>query len=58
MLSLTYRIFKNDTNNLFTKQKQIHRLQKQPYGYQSGNVCWGGISYERGINIYMILCIK
>ena len=22
--------------NLFTKQKQTHRLQKQTYGYQSG----------------------
>ena len=24
--------------NLFTKQKQTHRLQKQTYGYQRGNV--------------------
>ena len=24
--------------NLFTKQKQIHRFQKQTYGYQRGNV--------------------
>ena len=36
--------------NLFTKQKQIHRLRKQKqihrlrkhiYGYQRGNVGWG-----------------
>ena len=24
--------------NLFTKQKQTHRLQKQTYGYQRGQV--------------------
>ena len=24
--------------NLFTKQKQIHRLRKQTYGYQKGKV--------------------
>ena len=24
--------------NLFTKEKQTHRLQKQSYGYQRGNV--------------------
>ena len=24
--------------NLFTKEKQIHRLRKQTYGYQRGNV--------------------
>ena len=24
--------------NLFTEQKQTHRLRKQTYGYQSGNV--------------------
>ena len=24
--------------SLFTKQKQTHRLQKQTYGYQRGNV--------------------
>ena len=27
--------------NLFTKQKQTHRLQKQTYGNQRGNVGWG-----------------
>ena len=24
--------------NLFTKQKQIYRYQKQTYGYQTGNM--------------------
>ena len=43
--------------NLFTKQKQTHRLQKQTYGYQRGNV-WGGINQEFGINIYTLLYIK
>ena len=28
--------------NLFTKQKQTHRLGKQTYGYQSGKV--GGVN--------------
>ena len=31
-------VFKNDTNELFTKQKQTHRYKKQTYGYQMGNV--------------------
>ena len=26
--------------NLFTKQKQTHRLRKQTYGYQRGKVRW------------------
>ena len=26
--------------NSFTKQKQTHRLQKQTYGYQKGNIRW------------------
>ena len=26
--------------NLFTRQEQTHRLQKQTYGYQKGNVRW------------------
>ena len=43
--------------NLFTKQKQSHRLQKQTYGYQSGNV-GGRINYEFAINIYTLLYIK
>ena len=27
--------------NLFTKQKQTHRLRKQTYGYQRGKVVGG-----------------
>ena len=26
--------------NLFTKQKQTHRLREQTYGYQGGRVGW------------------
>ena len=34
--------------NLFTKQKQSHRLQKQTYGYQSGE--WGaGMEWGLGL---------
>ena len=38
MISLICGIFKKKTvqMNLFTKQKQIHRLRKQTYGYQKG----------------------
>ena len=39
MIQLICRIFKIDTNNLFTKQKQIKR--KQTYGYQWGKVAVG-----------------
>ena len=43
--------------NLFTKQKQTHRLRKQTYGYQRGKV-GGGINDEFGINRYTLLYIK
>ena len=43
--------------NLFTKQKQIHRLRKQIYGYQGGKV-GGGINQEFGINRYTLPYIK
>ena len=43
--------------NLFTKQKQTHRVQKQIYGYQRGKV-GGGIHQEIGINVYTLLYIK
>ena len=42
--------------NLFTKQKQTHRLRKQIYGYQG--VRQGGINWEIGIDIYTRLYIK
>ena len=36
---------KNDTENLFTKQKQTHRLWSQAYGYEGGSLwCVGGIN--------------
>ena len=45
--------------NLSTKQKQTHRLRKQTYGYQRGNVLRGeGINKEFGINLYTLLYIK
>ena len=45
--------------NLSTKQKQTHRLRKQTYGYQRGNVVRGeGINKEFGINLYTLLYIK
>ena len=31
-------IFKNDINEVITKQKQTHRSWKQPFGYQRGNM--------------------
>ena len=30
--------------NLFTKEKQTYRFQKQTYGYQRGKVGGGGIN--------------
>ena len=44
--------------NLFTEQKQIYRYQKQTNGYQRGNMEWGGINQEFGINIYILLYLK
>ena len=39
MISLACGILKEKVQmNLFTKQKQTHRLQKQTYGYQRGNM--------------------
>ena len=42
---------------LFNKQKQTHRLRKQTYGYQRREV-GGGMDWETGINIYILLYIK
>ena len=38
MTSLRGGIYKLIQMNLFTKQKQTHRLRKQIYGYQRGTV--------------------
>ena len=43
--------------NLFTQQKQTHRLQKQTYGYQSGQV-GGGMDRGFGIGICTVLYVK
>ena len=43
--------------NLFTQQKQTHRLRKQTYGYQRGEV-GGGISWEFGTDIHTLLHLK
>ena len=36
MISLIYRIWKIIKMNVYTKQKQIHRHEKQTCGYQRG----------------------
>ena len=51
---------KNDTNE-FTKQKQIHSLREQAFGYwrgMVGGVGVGRIVREFVINIHIILYIK
>ena len=50
-------IFKMIKVNLFTKQKQTHRFQKQTSGYQRGNAGGGGagINQELGINTDTLL---
>ena len=41
---------------LFAKQKETHRLRKQMY-VPKGKGCGEGISWEFGINIYILLHI-
>ena len=36
----------------------FYRYQKQTNGYQRGNMEWGGINQEFGINIYILLYLK
>ena len=43
--------------NLFTKQKQTHRLREQTYGYR-GKGGGGGIDWELGIDMYTLLYLK
>ena len=43
--------------NLFTKQKQTHRLREQTHGYQGGRV-GKGIDWEFGIDTYTLLYLK
>ena len=44
--------------NLFTKQKQTHRLRKQIYGYQGIRGVGGRDKLGDWIDIYTLLCIK
>ena len=45
--------------NLFTKQKQTHRLREQIYGYQEGRVGGEGkIDWEFDIDMYTLLYLK
>ena len=44
-------IFKMIKVNLFTKQKQTHRFQKQTYGYQRGNAGGGVEGYIRSLGL-------
>ena len=43
--------------NLFTKQKQTHRLREGTYGYQGGSK-GGGIVREFGTDMYTRLYLK
>ena len=43
--------------NLFTKQKQTHRIRELIYGYW-GDGWWRAIDWEVGIDIYMLLYLK
>ena len=43
--------------NLFTKQKQTHRLRERTYGYQGRRV-GRGIDWEFGIDMYTWLYLK
>ena len=42
--------------NLFTKQKQTHRLREQTYSYQGGR--WGGIDWDFRIDMYTLPYLK
>ena len=44
--------------NLFTQQKQTHRLRKRTYGYRGGGTIGKGIVREFGISMYMLLYLK
>ena len=48
--------------NLFTKQKQTHRLQKHAQTWllivSKGKRCGGWINWKFGVNIYTLLHIK
>ena len=56
MILLIYGIYKKDTNDLFTRQKETHR--KQTYGYQRGMRGQRAKNQEFEINIYTLLYIN
>ena len=43
--------------NLFTKQKQTHRLRGRTYGFW-GERCGEGIVKEFEMDMYILLCLK
>ena len=43
------QIFKNNTNEHKTKQKQTHRYKKQTCGYQRGEEGWEGQIRDMGL---------
>ena len=43
--------------NLFTKQKQTHRLREGTYGYW-GKGLQGGIDWDFRIDMYTLLCLQ
>ena len=51
-------ILKNDTMNLFTKQKQTDRYPKHIHGYQRGNKSGRGINQDLGMSINTVLYIR
>ena len=44
--------------NVFTKQKQTHRLRERTYGYGGGEGWREGIVREFEIDMYTLICIK
>ena len=59
MISLMWEIEKKKVvqMNLFTTQKQIHRLRELIYAYQ-GEKWWGGIDWEFMTDIYTLIDLK
>ena len=61
MISLVGRIFKKIiTMNLFSEQKQTHRLREQTYGYQGwgGRVGGRGTDWKFRIDMYTLSYLK
>ena len=56
MILLIYGILKKGTNELIYKTEIELQSRKQTYGYQGARA--GGISWDTGIDIYTLLCVK